>query len=78
MKATVTIREDLSERLESLAKTTHQSKSSLASQAVEEFLTLQEWHIKAIKEGLAAADKGELVSHEEALAELKQWDQRVS
>ena len=78
MKATVTIREDLSERLERLSKTTHQSKSSLASQAIEEFLTLHEWHIKAIKEGVAAADKGELVSHEDALAELKQWEIGVS
>jgi predicted transcriptional regulator len=57
MKATVTIRDDLSKRLESLARTTHQSKFLLASQAVEEFLTVQEWHIEAIKEGVAAADK---------------------
>jgi len=78
MKATVTIREDLSKRLESLARTTHQSKFSLASQAVEEFLTVQEWHIEAIKKGVAAADRGELVSHEEALTELKRWGQCAS
>jgi RHH-type rel operon transcriptional repressor/antitoxin RelB len=78
MEVTVTIREDLSKRLESLAITTHQSKSSLASQAVEEFSTVQEWHIEAIKKGVAAADKGELVGHEEALTELKRWGQRAS
>jgi predicted transcriptional regulator len=50
----------------------------LASQAVEEFLTVQEWHIEAIKKGVAAADKRELVGHEEALTELKRWGQRAS
>ncbi len=61
-----------------LAKTVHQSKSSLASQAIEEFLTVQEWHIQAIKEGIEAADKGDVVSHKEALAELKKWGKRAS
>lgn len=75
MGATLTIREDLAKRLETLAKTTHKSKSSLATEAIEEFLTVQEWHIQAIKEGLAAAGKGDVVSHEEAVAELKKWGQ---
>jgi len=71
MRSTLTIKNDLSKRLETLAKTTHQSKSSLVSQAIEEFLTIQEWHIHAIKEGIIAADKGDFVRHEEAIAELK-------
>jgi RHH-type rel operon transcriptional repressor/antitoxin RelB len=78
MGATFSIREDLAKRLESLAKTTHQSESSLASQAIEDFLTVQEWHIKAIREGIAAADTGDVVSHEEALAELKRWGKDAS
>jgi len=78
MGATLTIRDDLARRLESLAKLTHQSKSSLASLAIEDFLTVQEWHIRAINEGIAAADKGDVVSHEEALGELKKWGKRAS
>ncbi|MFZ2447071.1 MAG: hypothetical protein WAW37_11990 [Syntrophobacteraceae bacterium] len=78
MNATLTIREDLAKRLESLAKTTHQSESSLAPQAIEDFLTVQEWHIKAVKEGIAAADRGDVVSHEDALAELKRWGKHAS
>jgi len=78
MGTTLTVKNDLAKRLETLAKTTRQSKSSLASQAIEEFLTIQEWHIQAIKEGIAAADKGDLVSHEEAIAELKIWGKRAS
>lgn len=78
MASTLTIKKDLANRLETLAKTTHQSKSTLASQAIEEFLTVQEWHIQAIKEGIAAADRGDLVSHEEAIVELKKWGRRAS
>ncbi|MDP3259701.1 MAG: hypothetical protein Q8M34_03825 [Thermodesulfovibrionales bacterium] len=78
MGATLTIRGNLAQRLETLAKTTHTSKSSLATQALEEFLTVQEWHIQAIKEGISAADKGDIVSHKEALAELKKWGKSAS
>ena len=78
MGATLTIREDLSKRLERLAKTTKQSKVSLASQAIEDFLTVQEWHIQAIKEGIAAADSGDIVSHKEAVTKLKKWGKRAS
>lgn len=78
MGTILTIKNDLVKRLEALAKTTHQSKSSLASQAIEEFLTVQEWHVQAIKEGIAAAGKEDFVSHEEAIAELKRWGKRAS
>ena len=78
MGAILTIKGILAQRLETLAKTTHTSKSSLATQALEEFLTVQEWHIQAIKEGISAADRGDIVSHKEALAELKKWGKSAS
>jgi predicted transcriptional regulator len=76
--ATLTIRDDLAKRLESLAKTTHQSESSLATQTIEDFLTVQEWHMNAVKEGIAAADRRDVASHEEALVELKKWGKHAS
>ena len=78
MGVNLTIREDLARRLDALSKSVHQSKSSLASQAIEDFLTVQEWHVQAIKEGIESADKGDVASHEEALAELKKWGKRAS
>ncbi len=78
MGVTLTIRGNLAKRLETLSKSVHQSKSSLASQAIEDFLTVQEWHVQAIKEGIEAADKGNVVSHEEAIADLKKWCKRAS
>ena len=67
---------ELADRLESLAEATDRSKSYLAARAVEEFLAVNEWQVKAIREGIAAADKGEIAAHEEALKELKRWGRK--
>ena len=61
---------EVADRLNALAKSTHRSKSFLAAQAIEEFLNVQEWHVEAIKEGMAAAKKGDVKSHEQAIAIL--------
>lgn len=69
----VRLPEDLARRLENLAKSTDRSKSYLAACAVEEYLAVQEWQVHAIREGIAAAEKGQVVGHDEALKELKRW-----
>ncbi|MBI5419086.1 MAG: ribbon-helix-helix protein, CopG family [Deltaproteobacteria bacterium] len=72
----VRLPEDLAKRLENLAKSTDRSKSYLAACAVEEYLAVQEWQVTAIHEGIAAAEKGQVVGHDEALKELKRWGRR--
>lgn len=72
----VRLPEDLAERLETLAKSTDRSKSYLAACAVEEYLGVQEWQVSAIREGIAAAGKGEVVGYGAALEELKRWGRR--
>jgi predicted transcriptional regulator len=64
---------EVADRLNALAKSTHRSKSFLAAQAIEEFLNVQEWQVEAVKEGIAAAKKGDVKSHEHALAILNTW-----
>jgi predicted transcriptional regulator len=68
--------ENLAERLESLAKATDRSKSYLATMAIEEFVAVQEWQVQAIKEGIADAEAGEVVTHQKAIKELKKWGKR--
>lgn len=68
---------DLAGRLADLAQTTHRSKSFLAAQAIEEFINVQEWQVEAIKEGLAAADRGDLKGHAQAIAILNTWGKRA-
>ena len=65
--------EEVAQRLEALANETHRSKSYLAAQAIEEFVDLQEWQVAAIKEGMAAAEKGKVKSHAQALDILNAW-----
>lgn len=64
---------EVADRLASLSKSTQRSKSFLASQAIEEFLNVQEWHVEAIKKGIAAAENGDIKSHEQAVAILNTW-----
>ena len=68
---------NVANRLEGLAKSLHRSKSYLAAQAIEEFVDLQEWHVEAIKEGIAAVERGDVVTHDHALAVLKSWGKRA-
>lgn len=61
------------ERLELLARDTRRSRSFLAAEAITEYLKYQDWKIQAIKQGLAAADRGELIPHEKVTAWLDSW-----
>jgi len=68
---------ELAERLAALARLTNRSKSYLAAQAIEEFVNVEEWHVRAIKEGIAAAERGEVKAHDYALDILKTWGKNV-
>jgi RHH-type transcriptional regulator, rel operon repressor / antitoxin RelB len=68
--------EELAGRLTNLAKATDRSKSYLAALAIEEFISTQEWQVQAIKEGIADAEAGRVVSHDEAIKELTKWGKK--
>jgi RHH-type transcriptional regulator, rel operon repressor / antitoxin RelB len=70
------IEEELADRLSRLAEATGRTKSFIASQAILDYLALQEWQITAIQEGVAAADRGELEEHDQALKILNGWGTR--
>lgn len=67
------IEEDLADRLSRLAIATGRTKSFVAAKAIQDYLALQEWQVQAIREGIEAADRGELVDHEEAVKLLGSW-----
>lgn len=72
----VRVPKDVAKRLAELADAIDRSKSYVAGQAIEEFLTLQEWQVKAIRQGLAEANTGKLLPHAEAVKRLKRWGRR--
>jgi RHH-type transcriptional regulator, rel operon repressor / antitoxin RelB len=55
---------ETSRRLEALAKQQGRTKSSLANEALEQYVSHQEWLIREIEKGVIAADNGELVADE--------------
>ncbi len=74
--ATLTIRVDqnMKDRLEAAAKQQKRSKSFLAGEAIEEYLAVQEWQERRIREAIEAADRGELIPHEEVMAWISSWE----
>ncbi len=72
---TITVRLDnkLKIRLEKLAGATHRSKSFLAMEAIAEYIKIQEWQIKEIKSGLAEANAGQLIEHDNI---VKRWKKK--
>lgn len=63
----------LSQRLAALARATRRSKAELVTQAIEDFVALQEWQLGAINEGIADADAGNFVSHQQVCEKLGGW-----
>lgn len=72
----VRVPETVAKRLAALAEATDRSKSYVAAQAIEEFLSLQEWQVKAIRKGVAEAEAGKLADHKEAQKLLGRWGRR--
>ena len=64
MSTTMTLRPEpeLKRRLDHLAEATHRSKSFLAAQAIREFVDLNEWQVREIRNALAEADSEDFAS----------------
>lgn len=72
---TVRVKPDIADRLQEFSKLMDRSKSYLAAEAIEEYLDIHEWQIKAIKEGIAAAEKGKVKD----LEKVKQhWEKKLA
>jgi predicted transcriptional regulator len=56
---------DTVESLDELAESMDRDRSHVLNEAVENYLRLNEHHIKLIKKGLRAAEKGDFVPHAE-------------
>lgn len=75
MSTTMTIRldDDLKRRLENLADSTHRSKSYLATEAIRDFVELNEWQVQEVKTAIQEADKGEFATDAAAAEVFKKW-----
>jgi len=75
-KTTITFRTDAERKtaLDALASSQQRNRSFLINEALDNYLEVQRWQIEHIKEGIAAADRGDFVSPEDmkdTFAELR-------
>jgi len=70
---TVQLEEEMKQRLDRLAALTQRSESTLAAEAIRDFVTLQEWQLGEIDAALREADAGEFVSDEAMAAFAGKW-----
>ena len=75
MSTTMTIRldDELKEQLDRLAAATQRSKSFLASEAIREFIELNQWQVQEIQQALKEADAGEFASDGEVKQTFAKW-----
>lgn len=67
---TVRTESEIVNRLDNLASRLDRSRNYLVNQAIKEYLDLHAWQIEKIQEGIEAADRGELIPHEDVMAEM--------
>ena len=56
---------DLQAKLTRLAAEQGRNTEALVQEAVERYVNFDEWFMREVEKGLEAADRGELVEHEE-------------
>ena len=59
------------DRLQALADATGRTKAFLAQDAIERYLELESWQIRAIQEGLKDIDEGQTILYEDI---KKEWN----
>lgn len=67
---TVRAESNLVNQLDHLADTLDRSRNYLVNQALKEYLEQHAWQIEKIGQGIAAADRGELVDHDIVMKEM--------
>lgn len=77
--AVLTLRLDakLKNKLDRLSKSLNRSRSFVAAQAIQEFVSVNEWQIAEIKKGLAEADAGDFATDEEMKQTIRRLTRRA-
>ncbi len=72
---TIRIDEQTKDRLDKLAKSTARSKSYLVSNAIEEYLSINEWQIQELVKTIKKADSpnAKFVDHVKVVEWLDSW-----
>ena len=77
--AVLTVRLDakLKNRLDRLSKATQRSRSFVATEAIREYVALNEWQIEEVRKALGEADRGEFATPQQVRRTLAKWTRRA-
>jgi RHH-type rel operon transcriptional repressor/antitoxin RelB len=67
----------LKKQLDRISKSMNRTRSFVAAQAIQEYVSVNEWQINEIKKAIAAADRGEFATDKEVRQRLKRWTRRA-
>jgi RHH-type rel operon transcriptional repressor/antitoxin RelB len=67
----------LKSQLDRLSKSMNRSRSFVAAQAIQEYVSVNEWQIAEIKKGLAEADAGDFATEEEMQQTIRRLTRRA-
>lgn len=70
---TIRLEPELKARLDKLSSVTHRSKSFLASEAVREYIELNEWQIQELQAAIKEADDGDFADEQEVHSVFNKW-----
>jgi predicted transcriptional regulator len=65
----------LNDQVAAIATALDRPKSWVIEQAVKDYVSLEQWRLAAIDEGVKAADEGRVASHEDVVAWVRSWGQ---
>ncbi|MDP3878017.1 MAG: ribbon-helix-helix protein, CopG family [Methylobacter sp.] len=73
---TVNAEAELVHQLDHLADSLARSRNDVVNQALKEYLEQHVWQIEKITQGIAAADRGELIDHDDVMSEMEDLIER--
>jgi predicted transcriptional regulator len=62
--------------LDSTAALQQRDRSFILNEAVDQYLSLQEYHLALIDEGIRAADAGDVIPHSEVVKMAASWSKK--
>jgi len=73
---TIRAETDIVHKLDDLAGSLDRSRNYLVNQAIKEYLETHAWQVEKISQGIAAADRGELIAHDDVMREMEDLIER--
>ena len=73
---TIRAETEIVHKLDDLAGSLDRSRNYLVNQAIKEYLETHAWQVEKITQGMAAADRGELVAHDDVMREMEDLIER--